>query len=108
MLYAGGGECVVGRAEGVEGLVGSLGGGAEGFGEGAVDGRALDGRGRGLRVLVGGVVGREQGVELGGAGGCGQMERGDGVALAVDDGEAALEGEFVTGEDAVDGGEVGV
>ena len=36
------------------------------------------------------------------------MQRGHGAALAVDDGEAALEGELVVQEDAVDGGEVRV
>ena len=107
MLHAGGGERVVGRAEGVEGLVGLLRGGAEGFGERAVDGCALDGR-VGLRVLVGGVVGREERAELGGTGGCGQMQEATGWPWLIDDGEAALEGELVAQEDAVDGGEVRV
>src|SRR5580704_16323540 len=84
-----------------------VGGGAESFGKWSLDGGALDGR-VGLRVRVRGVVGRKQGAEFGGPGVGGQMQKGDGVALAVDDGEAALEGELVAREDTIDSGEIRV
>ena len=54
-------------------------------------------------VSVDALVGKP-GLDLGGrAGALRHVERGDGVAFAVDDGEAALQGDFVLMQDAVDG-----
>ena len=84
-------------AEGVDGAVVALGGLQDGRLCGAGERDGFDDGGRRLRVLVGGGGRRAEATSSWAVAPlrCGTWTRGDGLAVAIDDGEAALEGELV-------------